>query len=135
MVMEVSGNNAPASVTALPRQTWQRDRHWFCPAAQALLTTCGRSSAKASSVSFTCFTSQPALAFLQDHGRHGQQCFPAAVPIQVSTFFFCLGADLNNALPLLCRLTPWHKCRIDLLCRCQMQPLKRSVMEHDVQLC
>ena len=91
MVMEVSGNDAPASVTDLPGQIWQRDRHWFCPAAQALLTTCGRSSARASSLSFTCSPSQPALAFLLEHTRHGLQCLPAAMSVQVGNFFCYMG--------------------------------------------
>lgn len=84
VVMEVSSNNASASVTALPGQIWQRERHWFCPAAQALLTCCSRSSAAgASRVSFACLSSHPALAYLHDHTRQGVQCIPAAVYIQV----------------------------------------------------
>ena len=83
VVMEVSSSTASASVTALPDQIWQRDRHWFCPAAHALLTYCSRSSARASRVLFTCLPSHPALAYLQDHTRQGLQSVPAAVCIQV----------------------------------------------------
>lgn len=83
MVVEVFSNTAPASVTALPGQIWHWDRHWFCPAAQALLTSCSRSGGNASSACFTCLPSHPALAYLQDHTMAGLQCVPAAVCIQV----------------------------------------------------
>ena len=93
MVVEVFSNTAPASVTALPGQNWHRDRHWSCPAAQALLTSCSLSSSGASRVCFTCLPSHPALAYLQDHVMPGVQCVPAAVCIQVGYFSYYLHSD------------------------------------------
>jgi len=83
VVMEVCSNDAPPSVTTLPSHIWQRDRHWFCPAAHALLTYCKRLSGSAGRTFFTCLLSHPALAYLGDYRMKGMQSIPAAVPLEV----------------------------------------------------
>lgn len=80
MVMEVCSNDAPASVTALPSQMWQRSRHWFAPAAHALLT---RFSGSGDSVHFACLLEHPGLASLGDCNLKGMQSLPAAVLVEV----------------------------------------------------
>ncbi len=83
VVMEVCSNDAPPPVTALPSQIWYRDRHWFCPAAHALLTHCKHLGGSTGRTSFTCLLSHPALAYLGDYSMNGMRRIPAAVLLEV----------------------------------------------------
>ena len=94
VVMEVCSHDAPASVTALPSQMWQRERYWFSPAAHALLTYCRDSGGGQGSINFVCVIAHPALAYLSDHRIRGVPVPPEAMYVEVTRFLSLLHATM-----------------------------------------
>ena len=100
VVMEVCSHDARASVTALPRQMWQRNRYWFSPAAHALLTCCRSTESSQGSIEFVCVITHPALAYLSDNRIRGVPLLPEAMCTEVSHFLSLLHAT-TRAIPIL----------------------------------
>lgn len=92
VVMEVCSHDAPASVTALPGQMWQRERCWFSPAAHALLTCCKDSGGSQGSIDVVCVIAHPALAYLSDHRIRDVPILPEAMYVEVGCFLWLLHA-------------------------------------------